>query len=164
MLDGYLDNICGVIKTKNPSLLLQMSKIKKNVFKWYDKVSWCVLICKGTDGCSASIKKYHERPSSYLLWRIASLMRLISFLPLYSPCLRLTFLTTLGQPASSFIFLYSYLSFSSLWMFSSALSRFSWSFWFWNCSSWRRPSSLLAFFSSYSFYCIATEIHFFIWD
>ena len=33
MLDGYLDNICGVIKTKNPSLLLQLNKIKKSVFK-----------------------------------------------------------------------------------------------------------------------------------
>jgi hypothetical protein len=33
MLDGYLENMCGVIKTKNPSLLLQLGKSKKTVFK-----------------------------------------------------------------------------------------------------------------------------------
>lgn len=35
MLDNYWENMCNVIKTKNPSILLQLEqKYKKNAFKW----------------------------------------------------------------------------------------------------------------------------------
>ena len=35
MIDNYWENMCNVVKTKNPSLLLQMEqKYKKNVFKF----------------------------------------------------------------------------------------------------------------------------------
>ena len=57
-----------------------------------------------------------------------SLILLMSFLPLYSPCFRLTFDITFLHPASSLSFRYSSLSCSSFLMFSAALSSFSFSF------------------------------------
>ena len=90
--------------------------------------------------------------SSSLLCRIASRMRLIYFLPLYSPCLRFTFMVTLRHPAYSLSLAYSCLPTSSFLRLSSARSRFSCSFLARNSSYSLRPCSLRFCFSSYSCY------------
>lgn len=106
--------------------------------------------------------KYQIQESSYLLCWMAYLIRLISFLPLYSPCLRLTFETTFFHPASSLSFLYYYLNSSSFLIFSLALSCFSSSFLFKNYYSCLLPSLFLLFFYSYSFCWMNRHVRFFI--
>ena len=98
--------------------------------------------------------------SSSRLCNIDSLMRLISFLPLYSPCFRLILEITFFHPAYWLNFLYDYLSSPYFLMFYLDLSSFSCSFRFKNSSSCFLPSCLREFFSSYSFCCLDIDVHF----
>jgi len=98
--------------------------------------------------------------SSSRLCNMDSLMRLISFLPLYSPCLRLILEMTFFQPASSLSFLFNSRSSSYFLTFSRERSSFSFSLRLRNSSSCLVPSCLRAFFSSYSFCWLGINVHF----
>ena len=97
--------------------------------------------------------------SSSRLCNIDSLIRFISFLPLYSPCFRLILEITFFHPASSLSFLYAYLNSSYFLMFYLERSSFSCSFRLKNSSSCFLPSYLREFFSSYSFCWLDIDVH-----
>lgn len=105
-----------------------------------------------------------QRLSSSLRCRIDSLMRLISFLPLCSPCLTFIFVMTLRHPASTFSFASSSLFIDSFLMFSAALSIFSCSFLALYSSSCLRPSAFRASLSCHSRSYLSISLRSFIWE
>ena len=104
--------------------------------------------------------KYHLVLSSSDLWRMASLILVTSFLPLYSPCLKLTLAVTLYHPACPSNFLYCSLSRSYFCTFSCALSLFSCSFLAWNSASCLRPKLTRSLLSFHSFCWVHSSLRF----
>ena len=65
MLDNYFNSITAMIKTKNPSLLLQFDHhIKKNVFKWLWYSLW---YCWCFDGIDDAVALYEISDSRIIL-------------------------------------------------------------------------------------------------
>lgn len=89
--------------------------------------------------------------SSSLRWRIASLIRLVSFLPLCSPILTFILAITLRHPASTFILATSSLLIASFLRFYCALSTFYCSFFVRYSSSCFLPSAFRPSLSLHSF-------------
>ena len=93
--------------------------------------------------------------SSFFLLMMDSLIRVTSFFPGCSPCLRATLAATFFHPAVSFSLVNYCFFLRSFSKFSLFLSAFSSSFLSMNSSSCFRPRSLLyCFFSYSSFYVI----------
>lgn len=99
---------------------------------------------------------------SFFLFIIASRIRLMSFFPVFSLCLRETFAATLFHPASSVSFLLAAINFFSFSTFSRFRSWISSSFFCVNYSSWTLPVYFLFCFSSYSLFLDMTDTYCFI--